>query len=217
MHNRSGRNEKACKNGQDDYYKGEARGWIARAPPVAPGPIDWMKRGQNMVKRMVWVVLAVTAGGLGLAGCTEPTGPAEPVDIIIDNTESACKELSGGWQTGSWTDGTGYYGTEFLLLEANQTNVGMVRFYPGFPVAGEYEVFLWWPQGSNWTTAQPVIVHDADGDDTYSVDLTQGGSGWYSLWVHRFAAGNAGYIEVNTNTPAPGRCIADAVRVASTW
>jgi len=141
--------------------------------------------------------------GLAAGGCT-------PIEIIIDNPQAAV--LAGTWDTAAASDGNGAYGIDFLWHLAERTNIGRVRYTPTITRAGTYTVSIWWSADPNRTTDQPVIVHDANGNTTYHVNLQQNGNQWFPLGQHTFNAGTAGYIEFTTDTD-DGYCNADAVRL----
>jgi len=153
------------------------------------------------------VLLLVAA--LGLGGCPRPPAPLE---LIVDNQDAAVTIVAGDWELADTTDGNGSYGPDFLYHFAQRDPLGIVRYTLNITQAGQYTVYIWWSAGDNRTMDQPVIVHDANGDTTYHVDLQQNGNQWYRLGVHEFAADAAGYVEFNTDTD-DGYCNADAVRL----
>ncbi len=164
-----------------------------------------------MTAKQAWFGLATTLTGIVLVGClTTPTTTM----VIVDNRDSACTIVTGGWDTAPTTDGNGSYGPDFLYHFADRENVGIVRFTPNVPTAGSYAVYIYWSADPDRTTDQPVIVHDATGDTTYHVNLQEHGHQWFELGRHTFDAGTAGYIEFNTDTD-DGYCNADAVRLVA--
>ncbi len=155
--------------------------------------------------------LTAVLGALILGGCptNEPTPTPEP--IIIDNVDAGAAVVAGDWDTAPTTDGNGSYGPDFLYHLADRTNIGIVRYTPIVQTAGTYTVSIWWSADPNRTTDQPVIVHDANGDTPYHVNLQEHGYQWYELGQHVFNVGADGYVEFTTDTDA-GYCNADAVR-----
>ena len=139
------------------------------------------------------------------------------VELIVDNLDSGCSIIAGGWDTSDSGDGNGSYGPDFLYHEADQENVGTVRFRPRITTAGSYRVDIYWSADPNRTTAQPVIVKDAKGKTVYHVDLQRHGNQWFTLGHHTFnvaAGGYGGYIDFTSDTE-DGYCNADAVRLVS--
>ena len=134
-----------------------------------------------------------------------------PREIVIDNRDPGCRIMSGGWDTSDTTDGNGSFGEDFLYLHAGD-EPGAVRFTPEIGSAGRYLVYIYWSADPNRTTGQPVIVHDASGEKTYTVNLQQNGNQWFRLGTHTFGVGTDGYIEFNNHTDE-GYCNADAVRL----
>jgi hypothetical protein len=150
---------------------------------------------------------AVLAMGMGVGNCQN-----QPTEVIVDNRDAGCTIEAGNWDTAATTDGNGCYGPDFLYSLADRVNFGRVRFTPDVPATGTYTVAIYWSAAANRTTDQPVIVHAANGDTTYHVNLQLYGHQWYTLGQHTFNAGAAGYIEFSTDTDA-GYCNADAVRL----
>jgi len=158
--------------------------------------------------------LSILAGALAVPGC-QSGAVTGTYDIIIDNMDAEAHVTSGTWETAATSDGNGSYGEDFLYHLADQTNIARVRFTFTIPAAGVYTVYIYWSAAENRTASQPVVVHDANGDTTYYVNLRQNGNRWYELGSHEFNAGTGGYVEFNTNTTSEGFCNADAVRLTS--
>jgi hypothetical protein len=156
------------------------------------------------VKRFL-AVLPPLLAGLLLGGC--PFFQAQ--EIIIDNTDPQASILAGDWQA---VGDSQAYGGDFLYLFADHENVGTVRFTPDIASPGWYTVYITWAPGDDRTTDQPVLVHDADGDTTYHVNLQTRAEQWVELGRHWFTLGTSGYIEF-TNDTDDGFCNADAVRL----
>lgn len=164
------------------------------------------------------LMTAIVTAGCGKApepGSTPEAAapPPPPQEMIIDNLDAGCRIAGGAWDTADSSDGNGCYGEDFLYLHAGD-DPGAVRFIPDIKVAGKYTVYIYWSADPNRTTAQPVTVHDASGDKTYTVNLQKNGNQWFKLGSHTFNTGTDGYIEFNNNTEE-GYCNADAVRLAS--
>jgi len=185
-----------------------------------------------MIARAALVLLCLVTMGLTTAGCgkapesASAPGPAPsapeparsappppPQEIIIDNVDPGCQVVSGAWASADASDGSGPYGDDFLYLHAD-ADPGAVRFTPDIKVAGKYTVYIYWSADPNRTAAQPVTVHDATGDKSYTVNLQQNGNQWFKLGPHTFNTGANAYIEFTNNTE-DGYCNADAVRLVS--
>ena len=86
-----------------------------------------------------------------------------------------------------------------------------MRFTPTLPVAGNYDVYLWWVASGNRATNEPVDVVFSNGTNTFSVDQTSNGSSWNYLGTFAFNAGTGGRVLVRDDG-ASGYVIADAVQ-----
>jgi len=168
-----------------------------------------------MTLRNAGLGLLVLSGMVMLGSCPvnrpEPEPAATPEPIIIDNTDAGAAVLAGDWETAPTTDGNGSYGPDFLYHFADRENVNTVRYTPIIQTAGTYTVSIWWSAAENRTADQPVLVHDANGDTTYHVNLQEHGNQWFELGQHVFSVGADGYVEFTSDT-ADGYCNADAVR-----
>ncbi len=158
-----------------------------------------------------WALLSVLALSLPIVvGCE---GASAPREVIVDNRDGGFGIIAGDWGVGDPTDGNGCYGADFRYHFADRDDVGRAHFVPNVPERGWYDVYIYWSAAPNRTTDQPVIVHDANGDDTvFHVNLQQHGNQWYWLSRLLFAPGTDCYIEFNTDTD-DGYCNADAVRL----
>lgn len=164
------------------------------------------------------MLIAASFAGCGkppepMPAAPAPSPPAPPQEIVIDNLDPGCKTINGAWDTADSSDGNGSYGDDFLYLHAD-SDPGAVRFTPDITGAGKYTVYIYWSADPNRTTAQPVTVHDASADKTYTVNLQENGNQWFKLGTHTFNAGTDGYVEF-TNDAEEGYCNADAIRLVS--
>jgi len=80
------------------------------------------------------------------------------------------------------------------------------------PEPGQYEVQMWWPDGTNRTAGAKVSVTHASGTATVTMDQTKRGGLWIPLGTWNFNAG-AGSVVVNAATSSTGRVMADAIRL----
>ncbi len=155
------------------------------------------------------VLVSAVAAGVLATGCW----PVMLEEQIIDNKDTRCTR-TGYWDTQTAVDGNGYWGSDFLYAYSvtGAANAATVRFTPTVPSNALYNIYIYWSAASNRTTAQPVVVHDANGGNTqYSVNLQQNGHGWYFLGQHVMGPGS--HIEFSNLTNAAGYCNADAVRL----
>lgn len=168
-----------------------------------------------MSRKMLKVVLFVLVAGFVLPGTMcFPRTPSQ--EIILDNLDAGFSVVAGVWDTAGTDDGNGSYGPDFRYHYADQVNIGVARFTPTIAQGGSYAVYIYWSADPNRTSSQPVIVHSAGGDTSYTVNLQEYGNQWRLLGSHTFNAGTSGYIDFTTNT-ASGYCNADAVRLVSNF
>lgn len=133
-------------------------------------------------------------------------------DIILDNTNSQVF-FYGAWQTGS---NPGGYGPDYRFTSGNSAGISNALFVPNLPVAGKYDVFVWYNQGANRATNAPFTVYWQGGVDTCYVNQQLNGSQWVRIAAARdFVAGTNGYVRLSNLIGATGKVVmADAVRFA---
>lgn len=135
---------------------------------------------------------------------------ASPCDLIVDNPQAA--------YTGSWTVSSsagGRYGADYHHTGTKDGPATATATYrPLIGVAGSYDVYLWYPAGSNRATNAPWVVSYSGGSVTSLVNQTTGGGGWVQIAGEKhFAAGTNGCVQLANNTGVGGRVVvADAVR-----
>jgi hypothetical protein len=132
-------------------------------------------------------------------------------DLILDNTDPAVSFI-GLWQTG--TTSPDKYGPDyrFALTQAGGQSNAIYRPYIYNP--GYYNVYVWYPQGSNRATNAPWSVFYSGGNATVAVNQTINGGQWVLLTANRpFLQGTNGYVLLSNNTGYSGSVVlADAVR-----
>ncbi|QEL14967.1 FAD-dependent oxidoreductase [Limnoglobus roseus] len=126
--------------------------------------------------------------------------------IVVDDDKA---KATGEWTPSSST--AGFVGHGYLHDNNADKGKKTVRYTPKLEKAGKYEVFLHYSATSNRATNVPVVVNSADGEKTVKVDQRKAAEKGKSLGVFRFAAGEAGWVEVRTDG-TDGHVIADAVR-----
>jgi hypothetical protein len=141
------------------------------------------------------------------------TTPAVPAPsgaaIIVDNADPGFRVESGEW-------GDCYYdeceGTSYSInfrYAAPECTTCRARFDIGVSSGGEYEVWAWWPRGSDRATDTPFTVSNGADSFTVQVDQRRQGSTWYPLGrVTLEAGGSVGVLVAGSDT---GYANADAV------
>ncbi len=115
---------------------------------------------------------------------------AEFLPIVLDS-----EDTQGVTLVGSWTDSTtvpGYQGLAYKHDGNTGKGTKSVVFTPEIPVAGQYEVYLWWTEYANRATNVPVDINHSGGTETVTVNQQTNGSQWNLLGTFQFDAGTAG-------------------------
>ncbi|HWI56883.1 MAG TPA: fibronectin type III domain-containing protein, partial [Bacillota bacterium] len=139
-------------------------------------------------------------------------GAALP-DIILDNKAAI---LSGTWTIG--TTSTDKYGSDYAYAgtAATAASEKTATFTPTLPVAGNYDVYAWWPQGGNRSTNAPYALVYSGGSLTVKVNQQANGGQWNLLAAAKpFASGNSGSVRLSNLTGVSGagqNVMADAVK-----
>jgi uncharacterized lipoprotein YddW (UPF0748 family) len=170
---------------------------------LAANTTSYSNTGLAVNTTYYYVVRATNAGGSSAnssqAGATTPLP-----DIIVDNPAAT---LSGAWTLA--TSATDKYGADYQF--ANSGSGATATFNANVPVAGNYQVQAWYPQGSNRANNAPYTVNFNGGSLTYSVNQQTGGGQWVTLGTHYFAAAG-GQVVIGTTGANPSVVMADAVR-----
>ncbi|MCB1864145.1 MAG: S8 family serine peptidase, partial [Chromatiales bacterium] len=129
----------------------------------------------------------------------------EPVvNQIIDD------DLGGTVMAGLFSEtdtATGYRGS---YQASDGVSAARYRLTPNLPVDGEYRVFAWWPGDAGHSNSATLRVQSLEGTTETDVDLTTNGGRWNLIGDFLFAAGSAGWVEIEGGI---GEVIAgDAVR-----
>ena len=130
-------------------------------------------------------------------------------DIILDNTNAAVS-YAGSWSTGSTS--AGHYGADYRYASSAASVTATATYQPNFPNAGLYNIFLWYPAGSNRATNAPWTISCFAGSTNILVNQQTNGGGWMQIsaaWP--FNAGPNGFVQL-ANNAGPSIVLADAVR-----
>ncbi len=130
-------------------------------------------------------------------------------DIIIDNPQAT---LTGSWFTG--TSATNKYGADYAYCTVQATEDHTATYRPTIIVAGNYDVYVWYPQGSNRSTKSPFTVSYNGGSVTVPVNQQANGGQWNLIAKAKpFATGTAGYVKLGNATDETAMSVmADAVK-----
>ncbi len=150
----------------------------------------------------------VTAGAVTTRDLILPTPPGQ---ILLDNAQAT---YIGTWSTG--TSSTDKYGSDYrYVLGVSGTATHTATYRPNIPANGIYDVYIWYPQGSNRASNAPWTVSSASGTTTVNVNQQINGGTWVLIASGRsFNAGTTGYVRlsnsIGSTTPV---VMADAVRL----
>lgn len=132
-------------------------------------------------------------------------------NLFLDNTNVEVT-FSTGWSTGSAS--TDKYLLDYRFASTAAGGDATATYRPALGVAGYYDVFIWYPQGSNRASNAPWSVVYSGGTTNIPVDQTVGGGDWRLLAAARpFAPGTNGFVQLSNGTGAAGKVVlADGVR-----
>jgi N-acetyl-anhydromuramyl-L-alanine amidase AmpD len=122
-------------------------------------------------------------------------------------------EFSGVWtiDTASQDKFSPYYQyTASSPVEDSATAI----FRPAIVAPGRYDVYVWYPEGTNRSSAVPVEISGATADVLSHIDQTRNGGSWQLLAsAMDFAAGTGGFVQISNGTGENNKLVmADAAR-----
>ncbi len=130
---------------------------------------------------------------------------------------SSQAQYSGIWTIGSAAPDryTNYY--EFASTSGSSDSA-QAYYRPNITIPGQYDVYIWYSQGTNRSASVPVTVAYNGGSVVVPVNQTVGGGSWQLLAsAVPFQAGSNGYVRIGNGTGETTKVvIADAVRLSYT-
>ncbi|MBN2383107.1 N-acetylmuramoyl-L-alanine amidase [bacterium] len=138
----------------------------------------------------------------------EGNGNDDPeLDRIVDNPEAV---FTGSWTTG--TTASGHYGDDYRFHATGGSGLetGQWSFTPA--LSGQYQVQLYYPQGTNRSTEARFLVSDEFETTLYLVNQQINGGTWNTLGYHWFKAGSVYTVMLDDAESSGYVVIADAVR-----
>lgn len=133
------------------------------------------------------------------------------VDLYLDNTNAEAS-FSSGWSVG--TSSTDKYLSDYRFASSASGATATAIYRPALGLAGYYDVFVWYPQGSNRATNAPWSIYYSGGSTNVAVDQSANGGSWRLLAAALpFASGTDGYVQLSNDTGYTGKVVlADGVR-----
>jgi hypothetical protein len=128
------------------------------------------------------------------------------VPIVVDNLDREFSVMAGTWTVSPPADRLG----PNVRYSPAGSGANRVRFTPRLPAPGSYRVYAWWTAYPNHATNAPYVIHHTAGTSTVTTNQESNGGHWNLLGTYGFAAGTAGYVEVNNN--ANEYVVADGVK-----
>lgn len=151
-----------------------------------------------------WLTFAALAGLPACGGGTDTPDKSSPapsslqqtlVNLVIDTT-------SPGLVTqGSFDQMPGYLAKSPQVLRSN--GAAGARFALQVPQAGQYEVFVWWPQNLADAGIADITVEYHGGKNTISRSQRSGGGSWQSVGTYPFDPSIPGAVVLRNANGAP--------------
>ncbi|HNT34226.1 MAG TPA: family 10 glycosylhydrolase, partial [bacterium] len=141
-----------------------------------------------------------------------PTHTSAPVSLIVDNTDPGYADVGSdsNWFTSS--SATNKYGVDYRY-NTSGSGLDSATWTVVIPQAGNYEVAIWYPNGSNRANNAPFQVYHADGSSLFYVDQQYSGGQWNKLGWFSFSTGSYSVV-LNDDAQEGQIVVADAVRWA---
>ena len=133
-------------------------------------------------------------------------------DLVMDNTAA---EFTGSWSTG--TTSLDKFGADYRFAgTVSGGSTASAIFTPTIDTSGLYDVFVWYPAGSNRTTNAPVVVNYTGGATMAKLNQTVDGGSWRQVGTNLlFRSGTGVNIRIANNAFESNKVVmADAVRLA---
>lgn len=129
------------------------------------------------------------------------TGPGLCAEVIVDDGDAGFTS-SYGWVSYTGIPTTSYNRDCLRKPGWTPKDVTSCSYRPTLPDAGEYEVYVWWPNPYSDTLNVPYIIHYSGGVETVYVNQGKnyGSKTWKLIGKWQFDKGSTGYVEVQNKT-----------------
>ena len=134
-------------------------------------------------------------------------------DVILDNEAAT---YSGSWSTA--TSSPDKFGSDYRFASvASNTTTASALYYPNVPARAGYDVFVWYPQGSNRTTNALINIIYSGGNLAPRVNQQINGGKWMPVGTNlTFRPGVMDGVRISNFTGETNARVvmADAVRLS---
>lgn len=130
-------------------------------------------------------------------------------ELILDNSRAV---FNGNWTTGVIS--VDKFGVDYRFAHVSNSLTHTATYIPDIPATAKYDVYVWYPQGTNRSTNAPYLISYLNGTTTTNLNQQINGGGWRLLAAEkRFAQGTGGFVQLGNNGNDLSKVIlADAVR-----
>ncbi len=127
-------------------------------------------------------------------------------NTLVLNTQDA--SYSGIWTASS--TGAGIFGTYYQSADTTVSlPTASATYTPQIPFAGNYDISIWYPQSTTFSTNTPVFISGATNEVFESVNQTLNGGSWQPLAQNiYFASGVSGNVAIYNNTGLTNKGVA---------
>lgn len=132
------------------------------------------------------------------------------IDKVVDNTSNDFWTSGGTWTTA--TSATDKFGADYRFFTTSARTPAFSEWQLNAPLTGTYEVYAWWPQGTNRSAAVTYEVRGRRDPFVRVVNQQTGGGQWNLLGRVSLNAGG-GAVRVFARSSSPTVVMADAVRL----
>jgi uncharacterized lipoprotein YddW (UPF0748 family) len=135
-------------------------------------------------------------------------------DIIIDDADPQCT-FTGTWSIGTYSGGWPPSASSYHWAHTDSSPSATATWTPNIISPGKYDVYTYYLQGSNRSTAAPFKVVHSNGTSSFTINQQQNGSQWYKFASGlEFKSGTSGYIQLHNGTGESSKVvIADAIKL----
>ena len=139
----------------------------------------------------------------------------DDVDALIGSS-TIIMDNSLAFTTGSWSLGTmstDKYGADYLWSNVAPNGGSFAWWAPVIPVTGDWEISMWWPEGSNRSASTMLGLKQVGQLHTVTKNQQINGGQWNVLGSLRLPAGSTPLIGISNQSSTGSVVVADAIRL----